>query len=194
MHELGLSDNGKEVIDEAHFLAASSEARGLPGFRGTISQEHPMTAAKTKSTGFRLPILQGVLPIKGAQVPTELVAGLVGLAATGSDEYLALCALLAFMAAGFLILARIIGLGFLADFLSRTVLVGFLTGVGIQVALGEISGMLGLKGGGHGHPGEDLELISSRSSRSTSTRWSSRSACWWSSSVLRRSRTRYRGH
>jgi SulP family sulfate permease len=57
---------------------------------------------------------------------------------------------LAVMSAGFLILARIIGLGFLADFLSRTVLVGFLTGVGIQVALGQISGMLGLQGGGHG--------------------------------------------
>jgi high affinity sulfate transporter 1 len=79
-----------------------------------------------------------------------LAAGLVGLAATGSDEYVALCAVLAFMAAGFLILARIIGLGFMADFLSRTVLIGFLTGVGLQVALGEISGMLGLKGGGHG--------------------------------------------
>jgi SulP family sulfate permease len=79
-----------------------------------------------------------------------LAAGLVGLAATGSDEYVALAAVLALMAAGFLILARLVGLGFLADFLSRTVLVGFLTGVGIQVALGEISGMLGLKGGGHG--------------------------------------------
>ena len=79
-----------------------------------------------------------------------LAAGLVGLAATGSDEYVALAGVLALMAAAFLILARLIGLGFLADFLSRTVLVGFLTGVGIQVALGEISGMLGLKGGGHG--------------------------------------------
>jgi high affinity sulfate transporter 1 len=79
-----------------------------------------------------------------------LAAGLVGLASTGSDEYVALAGVLAFMAAGFLILARVIGLGFLADFLSRTVLIGFLTGVGIQVALGEISGMLGLKGGGHG--------------------------------------------
>ncbi len=79
-----------------------------------------------------------------------LAAGLVGLAATGSDEYVALAAVLAVMAAGFLILARIIGLGFMADFLSRTVLVGFLTGVGIQVALGQVSGMLGLKGGGHG--------------------------------------------
>src|SRR5262245_18058789 len=54
------------------------------------------------------------------------------------------------MAAGFLLVARLLGLGFMADFLSRTVLVGFLTGVGIQVALGEIAGMLGLKGGGHG--------------------------------------------
>jgi len=79
-----------------------------------------------------------------------LAAGLVGLAATGSDEYVALAAVLAVMAAAFLILARVIGLGFMADFLSRTVLIGFLTGVGIQVALGQVSGMLGLEGGGHG--------------------------------------------
>jgi SulP family sulfate permease len=91
-----------------------------------------------------------------------LAAGLVGIAAVGSDEYVALAAVLAFMAAGFLILARIIGLGFLADFLSRTVLVGFLTGVGVQVALGQVSGMLGLKGGGHGTPGKiwsDLQQL-----------------------------------
>jgi high affinity sulfate transporter 1 len=79
-----------------------------------------------------------------------LAAGLVGLAAVGSDEYVALAAVLAFMAAGFLLLARLFGLGFLADFLSRTVLVGFLTGVGVQVALGQVAGMLGLVGSGHG--------------------------------------------
>jgi MFS superfamily sulfate permease-like transporter len=54
------------------------------------------------------------------------------------------------MAAVMLIIARLIRLGFLADFLSRTVLIGFLTGVGIQVAAGEIGGMLGLPKGGHG--------------------------------------------
>ncbi len=79
-----------------------------------------------------------------------LAAGLVGLAATGSDEYVALAAVLALMAGVFLILARIVRLGFMADFLSRTVLIGFLTGVGLQVALGEIAGMLDLQGGGHG--------------------------------------------
>ncbi len=162
------------------------------------------------SAGFRLPFMQGVLPINKAQIPAEIIAGLtlaalaipevmgytkisgtpvitglytilipmalfamfgssrhlvvgadsataailaaglVGLAATGSDEYVALAAVMALMAAGFLIIARVVGLGFMADFLSRTVLIGFLTGVGLQVALGEISGMLGLKGGGHG--------------------------------------------
>jgi SulP family sulfate permease len=82
-----------------------------------------------------------------------LAAGLVGIASVGSDEYVALAAVLAFMA-GFLIVARTIGLGFMADFLSRTVLIGFLTGVGVHVALGQISGMLGLEGGGHGTLGK----------------------------------------
>jgi SulP family sulfate permease len=79
-----------------------------------------------------------------------LAGGLMGLAESGTAQYEALAAVLALMTAGFVLLARIIGLGFMADFLSRTVLIGFLTGVGIQVALGEISGMLGLKGGGTG--------------------------------------------
>jgi len=170
-----------------------------------------MTTAKTESRKRGgLPILQGLLPISGAQVPAEIIAGitlaaiaipevmgytkiagtpmitglytmliptvlfalfgssrhlvvgadsataailaagLVGIAAVGSDQYLALAGVLALMAGVFLILARVLRLGFLADFLSRTVLIGFLTGVGIQVALGQIGGMLGLEGGGHG--------------------------------------------
>jgi SulP family sulfate permease len=79
-----------------------------------------------------------------------LAGGLAGVASTGSDAYVALAAVLAMMAAGFLLMARLLRLGFLADFLSRTVLIGFLTGVGIQVALAQLAGMLGLAGGGHG--------------------------------------------
>ena len=51
------------------------------------------------------------------------------------------------MAGVFLIVARLMRLGFLADFLSRTVLIGFLTGVGIQVACGQVGGMLGIPAG-----------------------------------------------
>lgn len=79
-----------------------------------------------------------------------LAAAMMGVAQVGTEQYLALASVLALMAAGFLLLARVVGLGFMADFLSRTVLIGFLTGVGIQVALGQVSGMLGLEGGGQG--------------------------------------------
>jgi high affinity sulfate transporter 1 len=166
--------------------------------------------------GFRLPLFEGLLPIKASQVPAEilagvtlaalaipevmgytkisgtpvitglytllipmvlyaifgsskhlvvgadsataaiLAAGLVGLASVGSDEYLALAGVLAILVAVFLFLARIARLGFLADFLSSTVLIGFLTGVGIQVAFGQIGGMLGLEAHGHGTIGKIL--------------------------------------
>ncbi len=80
-----------------------------------------------------------------------LAAGLSGLAPVGSTHYLALAESVAILAAGLLLLARIFRLGFLADFLSRTVLIGFLTGVGIQVAIGQLPGLLDLQGGGN-HP------------------------------------------
>ena len=64
-----------------------------------------------------------------------MAAGLVGLAATASPPYVALAGLLALITAAPLLIARLIGLGFLADFLSHTVLIGFLTGVGIHAAI-----------------------------------------------------------
>lgn len=90
--------------------------------------------------------------VVGADSATAAImaAGLAGMAAVASPQYVALAGLLALMAAVLLILARIFRLGFLADFLSRTVLIGFLTGVGIQVAIGQIAGMLGIPGGGAG--------------------------------------------
>jgi high affinity sulfate transporter 1 len=61
-----------------------------------------------------------------------------------SDKYMALVGMLTLLTAGLLLLARIFKLGFLADFLSRTALVGFLTGVGIQVGVAMLGGMLGV--------------------------------------------------
>ncbi len=68
----------------------------------------------------------------------------------GGPQYVPLTSLVALAAGGLLLLARVLRLGFLADFLSRTVLVGFLTGVGLQVAFAELSGVLGLENGGEG--------------------------------------------
>src|SRR5256886_16733073 len=66
------------------------------------------------------------------------------MAAPGSEKYMALVGMVALLTAGLLLLARILKLGFLADFLSRTVLVGFLAGVGIQVGMAMLGDMLGI--------------------------------------------------
>ncbi len=84
-----------------------------------------------------------------------LAAGLSGLAPLGSPHYLALAESVAILVAGLLLFARLFRLGFLADFLSRTVLIGFLTGVGIQVAISQLAGLLDLKEGGH-HPVQQI--------------------------------------
>src|SRR5215469_10518630 len=65
-------------------------------------------------------------------------------------NYVQLTFLVAIASGVCLALARILRLAFLSDFLSRTVLVGFLTGVGIQVAAGEIHVMLGIETNGRG--------------------------------------------
>src|SRR5260370_77569 len=79
-----------------------------------------------------------------------LAAALAGLAVTGSARYVKLAGLAALLAGALLLLARLARLGFLANFLSRTVLVGFLTGVGIQVAAGQLPDMLGVRVPGTG--------------------------------------------
>ena len=75
---------------------------------------------------------------------------LVTIAAIGSPEYIGLTSLVALVVACMLVLARIFKFGFLADFLSRSALIGFLTVVGVQVAGGELAGLLGLPKEGHG--------------------------------------------
>jgi sulfate permease, SulP family len=74
-----------------------------------------------------------------------LAGGLAPLVSTGKADYVALAGLVALLTAVLLLLARILKLGFLADFLSRTVLIGFLTGVGFQVGIAVLSGMLGVE-------------------------------------------------
>src|SRR5215218_5352360 len=88
--------------------------------------------------------------VVGADSATAAImfAGIASLGISGlqpaTPQWVALAGLSALLAGGLLLLARVARLGFLADFLSRTVLVGFLTGVGIQVAIGQLGGMLGI--------------------------------------------------
>lgn len=93
------------------------------------------------------------LLVVGADSATAAImaAGLAGLGIAGltpySAEWLAWASLVALVGGGLLILARLLKLGFLGDFLSASVLIGFLTGVGIQVLTGQIPDMLGIHKG-----------------------------------------------
>ena len=66
------------------------------------------------------------------------------MAEPASAHYMALVGMVALLTAGLLVLARILKLGFLADFLSRTALIGFLTGVGVQVGTAMLGDMVGV--------------------------------------------------
>ena len=73
-----------------------------------------------------------------------LAGSLSHMAPPESLKYMALIGMVALQTAALLLVARIFRLGFLADFLSRTVLVGFLTGVGLQIAIAMLGGMSGI--------------------------------------------------
>jgi sulfate permease, SulP family len=66
------------------------------------------------------------------------------MAAPAGERYMALVGMVTLLTAGLLLVARLFKLGFLADFLSRTVLVGFLAGVGLQVAIAMLGDMSGV--------------------------------------------------
>ena len=93
------------------------------------------------------------LLVVGADSATAaiLAAGLAGMGIAGlspnTTEWIAWTSLVALVCGGLLILARLLRLGFLGDFLSASVLIGFLTGVGIQVLTGQIPDMLGISKG-----------------------------------------------
>jgi sulfate permease, SulP family len=85
--------------------------------------------------------------VVGADSATAMTmaAGLAALGFVGgSTEWIAMAGLCALLVAAVLLLARILKLGFIANFLSRSVLIGFLTGVGIQVAMTQLAGVLGV--------------------------------------------------
>ena len=80
------------------------------------------------------------------------------MAPAASPKYMALVGMLTLLTAGLLLLARIFKLGFLADFLARTALVGFLTGVGVQVGVAMLGGMLGVDVQSHSTLGQLWEV------------------------------------
>jgi sulfate permease, SulP family len=119
-----------------------SRIAGMPVITGLYTMLVPVVAFGLLGSSRHL--------VVGADSATAAImyAGIAGLGLAGlqpaTPRWVALAGLSALLAGAMLWLSRIARLGFLADFLSRTVLMGFLTGVGIQVAAGQVGGMLGI--------------------------------------------------
>ena len=92
--------------------------------------------------------------VVGADSATAAIiaSGLGTMALPESPQYIAYASMIALLAAILLFLAGILQLGFLADFLSHTVLIGFLTGVGIHISISQLSGIFGIPQGAYGTP------------------------------------------
>jgi MFS superfamily sulfate permease-like transporter len=102
------------------------------------------------------------LVVSADSATAAILAGkLEGMAPAASARYVALASTVALLTAGFLLLARVLKLGFLADFLSQTVLTGFLTGVGFQVGIAVLGGMVGLEVHSNRTVGQLLEVFRS---------------------------------
>jgi MFS superfamily sulfate permease-like transporter len=107
------------------------------------------------------------LLVVGADSATAaiLAAGLGTAAIAGvtpnSAEWLAYTSFIALICGGLLLIARVLRLGFLGDFLSASVLIGFLSGVGLQVAAGQLPDMLGIAKGSGNWLSQQWHLITS---------------------------------
>lgn len=82
-------------------------------------------------------------PESGLAILTAL--SLTPLAAEGSARFAVLAAMLALLTGPVLILSGLARLGFLADFFSRPILLGFINGVAVIIIISQLPQLLGIK-------------------------------------------------
>jgi sulfate permease, SulP family len=89
------------------------------------------------------------LSVSTTSTVSLLTAGAIAVAPEGTDP-LTTASTLAVLAGAILVLAGVLRLGFVADFISRPVLVGFKIGMGITIAVGQLGNILGVSVTGNG--------------------------------------------
>ncbi len=112
---------------------------GMPAVTGFYTLLLPLLAFATFGSS------QYLVVAADSATAAILAGGISTMAPLASAKYVMLAGTVALLTAGFLLIARLLKLGFIADFLSQTVLVGFLTGVGFQVGIAVLGQMLGLE-------------------------------------------------
>jgi high affinity sulfate transporter 1 len=130
-----------------------AQVAGLPPVVGLYACIVPMIAFALFSTSRNL--------VASPDAPISALIGglLVALAAPNDPRYVQLAFALALLCAVIFFLFWLFKLGFLANFLSRAVLVGFITGLGIEVFTSQLKKIMGVSIHAEGYFREVLELI-----------------------------------
>jgi high affinity sulfate transporter 1 len=117
---------------------AYAEVAGLPLSAGLYGLLLPVLAYAFLGSSPRV-----VIGPEGA-VSLLVASSLAPLAAAGSPEYTALAGALAIAVGVVFLAARLVRIGWIADYFSQSVLVGYITGVAILMILGQFGKLVGL--------------------------------------------------
>ena len=112
---------------------------GLPVVYGLYAALIPQVVYAFLGTSRRL----AVGPV--AMDSLLVASGLTGLAVAGSDRYVELALLLAFMMGALQLLLGMLRMGFLAQFLSRPVISGFTSAAALIIGLNQLPSLLGIR-------------------------------------------------
>jgi SulP family sulfate permease len=90
------------------------------------------------------------LKVTASSAIALMSASVIATVPSGANPsvYVSLTAALALVVGGILLVAGIAGLGFLSQFLAKSVVTGFVIGLAIVITIGQIPGLLGIPGGG----------------------------------------------
>ncbi|WP_395656308.1 SulP family inorganic anion transporter [Nocardioides sp.] len=88
-----------------------------------------------------------------------VAASLAPLAVTGSTDYGVLAAMLSVMVGLVFLIARAIRLGWIADYFSQAVLVGYITGVAVVLVLGQLGKLVGVSSDEDGAIKEAVDIV-----------------------------------
>ena len=115
-----------------------AQVAGLPATVGLYSAILPMVAFAIFCTS------RQVVASPDAAIAALLGSTLVGLAAPDDPRYIQLAYAVALLCAIIFFLFSFFKLGFLANFLSKAVLAGFITGLGIEVLTSQVKKIMGI--------------------------------------------------
>jgi high affinity sulfate transporter 1 len=132
---------------------AYAELAGAPVTAGLYALLLPVVAYAVFGSAARV-----VIGPEGT-VALLVATALAPLAAAGSAEYATLAAMLALLVGLVFFAARLVRLGWIADYFSQAVLVGYITGVAVVLILGQFGKLVGVSSDEDGAIRETLDIV-----------------------------------